>query len=104
MKRKDIPLDDFLRSVLDVYKEVEDKTVNRAEIYKIKDCICSHYKIPCAQFYEYLIEISNKHPEKFHLELASIMMMPIQKFKIEMAEKFGIVTNKGIYYYLKIVH
>lgn len=104
VKRKDIPFDDFLMSVLNVYKEVEDQTVNRAEIYKIKDRICSRYKIPSAQFYENLLEASNKYPERFHLELASIMMMPIQKFKIEMAEKFGIVTSRGIYYYLKIVN
>lgn len=102
VERKFIPLQDFFTSVQKPYKEVEDRTIRRAEIYKIKDIVCYEYRIPSQQFYESLIELSRKYPEKVHLELASIMMMPIQKFRIEMAKKFGIVTEKGIYYYIKI--
>lgn len=100
--RKKIPYEELFETILDVYKHVEDKTIRRAEIYKIKDFVCSKYKIPSRQFYENLLDISNKYAERLHLELAPITMIPIQKFKIEMAEKFGIVTDKGIYYYVKI--
>lgn len=102
--RKNIPYEQFFRSIKDVYKQVEHKIIRRAEIYKIKDIVCYKYRIPCQQFYESLIEISTRYPDKVHLEMAPITMMPIQKFKIEMAEKFGIVTDKGIYYYVKITN
>ena len=101
---QNISLEQTLSTLLDVYPKVEDTTIRRAEIYKIKDIVCQKYRIPCRQFYDSLIEISKKYSEKVRLEVIPITMMPIQKFKIEAAKHFGIVTSKGIYYYIKILN
>lgn len=61
---REIPLEQMLESILEAYNIVEDKTIRRAEIYKIKDIVCQKYRIPCRQFYDYLMQISERHSEK----------------------------------------
>jgi hypothetical protein len=102
--QKDIPLEQMFESLAEAYRKVEDKNIKRAEIYKIKDVICPKYSIPSRLFYESLLEINKRYSDRVRLEVAPITMLPIQKFKIEFAERFGIVTSKGIYYYLKILN
>ena len=100
--RRDIPSKQIFEFIMKIYNEVEDKSIGRAEIYKIKDIVCEKFRIPCRQFYDDLITISKRYPDKIRLEVAPMTMMPIQKYKIDAAEHFGIITSKGVYYYMKI--
>ena len=102
--QRDIPLEQMFTSLLEVYNEVEDNTIKRAEIYKIKDIICQKYRVPSRQFYDSLIRIGKRYSDRVRLEVIPITMMPIKKFKIEAAERFGIVTSRGIYYYIKMLN
>jgi hypothetical protein len=104
VSEKERPLELMYESLVEAYHKVEDKAIERAEIYKIKDIICQKYSMPSRQFYESLLEINKRYSDKVRLEVVPITMLPIQKFKIESAERFGIVTSKGIYYYLKILN
>lgn len=102
--QRDIHLDQMFTSMLEAYNQIEDRTIKRAEIYKIKDTICQKYHIPSRQFYDYLMKISKRYSDRIRLEVIPITMMPIRKFKLKAAEHFGIVTSKGICYYIKILN
>jgi hypothetical protein len=101
--KQDILLDEMFKSIKEVYNKIENKIIKRAEIYKIKDIICQKYRIPRNQFYNSLIEISKNYSE-IRLEVIPITMIPMQKLRIEAIEHFGIVTKKGIYYYIKLLN
>jgi hypothetical protein len=102
--RREIDLDKIFTSLLEAYNQIEDKTIKRAEIYKIKDIICQEYRIPRRQFYDYLLKINKRYSDRVRLEVIPITMVPIRKFKLKAAEHFGIETSKGIYYYIKILN
>ena len=102
--KQDIPLNEIFASILNAYDEVENRIIKRAEIYKIKDIVCQKHRIPCSQFYDSLIKASKEYSDRIRLEVVPITMMPLQKFKIEATERFGIVTQKGIYYYVKVLN